>query len=391
MIARALARRKNMTKIEAVIRDLVLVVEVTTNELQAPELALAFAYTGTDDTDIKPVKLARVVRDSDDAADMRLYRARVPLPSPEASAIHRLRGITFRITDGETTVVSDKIDATGWQVTCLHVPDRKVFNQVMRYIYQRIEDAETLMYVSLNTAQDKTVDLRIRITCFVVFCYRAIELGRHDVLEDRLGLFDEFEARFDELGQFTSGSVREVGEQVILSLLSVKWHTFIVLRRFDQTLLALRQILERGRDNPQYYQLPFATNYANAASLLTFVHFIADRPLGTPNPVQDMYVQFRSIMAGLPQDIPPYEYLFEFVPVMERMTILADMDWLLRNDTQALLKQEAVDSKALRRKKFACEKYTSEFMRKRCTRVTRAPEFDVAFVEFCTTALAQDA
>jgi len=39
-----------MTKIEAVIRDLVLVVEVTTNELQAPELALAFAYTGTDDT-----------------------------------------------------------------------------------------------------------------------------------------------------------------------------------------------------------------------------------------------------------------------------------------------------------------------------------------------------
>lgn len=317
------------------------------------------------------------------ADDPGVWEGRVPLGA-ELDGEAPLAGIVPDL-EGETPDLSD------WQAATLLVPDRATYNRIMRYAFERISDPETLMWQSLITARADQVETRIRMTSFVVFCYRAIDLGRRDLLRARMPLFDTFAAEFDAVAQFTTGSVREVGEQVILSLLSVRWHAEIALDRPAEAIATLRTILARGRNNPQYHALPFATNYANAAVLLAYLHFRHQVPCAGVHPGRDFYDQFRHIMTSLPDDqIPPYNHLREFVPVSDKMSLAADLEFLMRDEVRQRLADGSANQHERRRQDFAAGAYDAARIFRMTSRIAEGDAFKAAFERFCDTAVPRD-
>lgn len=373
-----------MYRIIGVIRDTDLVVslDLPEGETQPPQLEVQVAPINPDAP--APWRECSLTLEAKGEYEDRLT-GRILL----GDALLKTSGFAWRLQGPDGPVAPEAVDADGWQVGTLCIPNRKIYNRLMRYKYQRIEDAETLMWVSLVTAHAEEVEIRIRMTSFVVFCYRALELDRVDLLEANLTLFDRFAAQHDTISErYTEGSVREKGEQIVLALLTVEWHALIRLDRHSAAVNVLKTILARGRDNPRYHALPFALNYANAALLLAYLHYRRDVLFVDPGPVQDLYAQFRAMLAALPETIPAFDHLREFEAVAGKMAVASSLEAVMRPATRAKLAAGAAPE-ALRRRKAYVQGLDTTRMFRLCSRLTESSSFKEAFVRFCDQANLQ--
>lgn len=361
-------------KVEGVLRDGHVVVRLHGKAVEGLQLKISTRHTGRE----APIDYACALN----------WNVENTVASVEPVSLEdrqgNVLGVDFSVLLNGSTIPSEHIDRSGWQLQILRVLNREQFNKVMRYAYQRVRDPETLMEISWNTAITPGVDARIRMSSFVVFCYRAIELGRQDYLMKAVDRFSLFEDEYDSIRHFTEGSVRENGEQVILSMRSVQWHVLISLGLWQEAETTLDQILDHGRGHPVYSKLSFATNYANAAVLKSYLTFRRGRSNeGSATPAQDFYEQFRTVMKDLPEEIPPHDYLREFVPVVEKMAVASDLNVLQKPENRLALANNTASDHIRRRHDMAQKIYTPQRIYKMCARIVDCPQFEAAFTAFC--------
>ncbi len=122
------------------------------------------------------------------------------------------------------------VKSKDWHLDNLSILTEEEFFKKMSNMGMRVPDEETLAFVAYQTSLNKSLDKRFRMSALVIALYKNVELGHVVKLRNLIRDIEHQEGWFPKIRFARGNKVRKDGRQMIVSLLTAKWHVGMALR-----------------------------------------------------------------------------------------------------------------------------------------------------------------